>query len=151
MTQKMESSTYEAILKQTVRQPFAIFRLFQNLSGLSNLDNIPCAELLVRNFFEHQVQSDVNTEFDKAKNSVMSGLDRKIQTDLVVLQSLQAIYYKYEQVVVDYFDLYASLSAKTYPSIISLYHAPLINSPNMMILLFPFKGQGYIILSLSGR
>jgi PAS domain S-box-containing protein len=142
MSKTVESSTYEAILKQSVKKPFGFFRLSKTYPAYIILVLFLVISFFVRNFFEHQVTTDVNSEFDKAKNSVMSRFDRKIQTDLVILQSLQAIYYKYEQVVVDYFDLYASLPAKTYPSIISLYHAQYITPQQYDDFIFSVQRTG---------
>ncbi len=81
-------------------------------------------------YLKDRVDQDNQKAFDKAVNSVMTRLERKHQTNVEIIQQLQGVYKSLTLVVKDFFDLYASVPANTYPSIMSIAYTPLITPEN---------------------
>lgn len=111
--------TYDAILKQAVKEKRGVYKFSKTYPAYIVLLFFIIISFFVRNFFQNQVKSENQTNFDKATTSVMSRFEGKHQINLQILRSITGVYDNLEQVVRDFFDLYSSIPIKTYPSLLS--------------------------------
>lgn len=120
--QNQAASTYESILKQAGRQKILIFNFSKTYPAYIILIIFAALSFLAMNFFDKQVNNDTKAQYDKAVTSVLNRFDGKYQTNQQILQSMRGVYDRLVQVVRDYFDLYASVPVKTYPSMRSIMY-----------------------------
>jgi PAS domain S-box-containing protein len=97
---------------------------------------------LAGNFIEKKTSDELRSTYDKATISIMNRLDLKLQTKTEILESMTGLYYMLVEVVKDYFELYASVPAGSYESIISIDYAPFVKSDELDMFIFNTRAQG---------
>src|SRR4030042_5519967 len=88
----IDNSSYEAILKQAIRQPMGWARLKKSYPAYIVLVLMVALSFLVWDFVGQKVHSDQQLAFDKAQNSVMTRLERRLLQVYQVLQSMRGLY-----------------------------------------------------------
>lgn len=141
--QNNSTTSYESILKDASKQKKNIYGLRKIFPALIVFIVMMAATYGVWVLTTNQVESDRQAQFEKAVNSVMTRLENKEQKKIEVISSMSGLYDILVQVVKDYFELYATVPIKTYPSIISLIYAPSVSHENLPMFLFNARAQGY--------
>lgn len=101
------------------------------------------ASFAIRDFVKQNVESTRRQEFDKAVNSIASRIENYLDRQKQVLQSIHGLYYQNVEVVRDYFELYGTVPAKTYSSLLSLSYVPFVDGTNIGNYVFAARSQGY--------
>jgi len=101
------------------------------------------ASFAIRDFVKQNVESTRRQEFDKAVGSIATRIENYLDRQRQVLQSIHGLYYQNVEVVRDYFELYGTVPAKTYSSILSLSYVPFVEGNNIGNFLFSARSQGY--------
>lgn len=140
---EISSGSYESILKDASKQKEKVFKLSRIYPAFIVLIVLLGASYAVWILTNNMVSNDRQREFDKAVTSVMSRLESKEQRKVEVVESMSGLYEILVQVVKDYFELYATVPTKTYPSIISLLYAPKVEKADLDLYLFNARSQGY--------
>jgi len=120
--QSIPSSSYDAILKQAGKQKSLIFNFSKTYPAYIILIIFVGLSFLVRDFFEKQVANESKNAYDKAVTSVINRFESKNLSNEQFLLSIRGVYDRLTQVVKDYFDLYATVPVKSYPSIRSIMY-----------------------------
>lgn len=90
-----------------------------------------------------QIENDLNAQFDKSVNSIMTRLDNQFQNKFSIVKSMSGLYQLVDQVVRDYFELYGTVPAKTYPSILSIAYIEKVKDAELSIYTYFISTQGY--------
>ncbi len=101
------------------------------------------ASFVIKDFVKQNVESTQRQEFDKAVNSIATRIENYLDRHKQVLQSIHGLYYQNVEVVRDYFELYGTVPAKTYSSILSLSYVPLVEGSNIDNFAYSARSQGY--------
>ncbi len=101
------------------------------------------ASFAIRDFVKQNVESTRRQEFDKAVSSIATRIENYLDRQKQVLQSIHGLYYQNVEVVRDYFELYGTVPAKTYSSILSLSYVPYVDGNNIANFVFSARSQGY--------
>lgn len=116
----------DSIIRESAGQKKALLNFSKTYPAYIILAVALAISFLIFSYLREKVDSDNQQVFDKAVSSVMTRLERKHQTNVEIIQQLQGVYKSLTMVVKDFFDLYASVPANTYPSVVSICYAPLI-------------------------
>ncbi len=90
-----------------------------------------------------KVHDENRSQFEKAVKSVETRVLSLAERKTEFLHSMRGIYDLLPQVVKDYFELYATVPAQTYPSILSISYVPKVSSQDLPLFIFNTKSQGY--------
>lgn len=136
-------TTYEAILQQASKQRSFSFNFSKAYPAYIILIITVILSFLAWFLVAQKVKSDRKSAFDKAVISVMNRLELKYQNDYQVLQSMRSLYDSKVQVVRDVFELYGTIPARTYHSIISIMYAPQVPMEKLEEFVYYARSQGY--------
>ena len=105
----------------------------------------------IYNNVKSQIESDLNEQFDKSVNSIMGRLNNQFQNKYSIVKSTSGIYKIVDFVVRDYFDLYGTVPAKTYPSILSIAYIDKVKDENLSDYISYTSTQGYFDYSFKAK
>ncbi len=121
-----DTVSLDSIIREAASKRKAVLTFSKTYPAYIILIVLLVISVIIYFYLKDRVDDDNQKAFDKAVNSVMTRLERKHQTNVEVIQQLQGVYKSLTLVVKDFFDLYASVPANTYPSIMSICYTPLI-------------------------
>lgn len=106
------------------------------------------AVLLLISFFvyyivDRQISKELQSEYDQSVTSVMTRLNAQFNSKYEIVESMSALYDVVIEVVRDYFDLYASVPVKSYPSILSIEYIEKVRDADIGTYTFFVSSQGY--------
>ncbi len=129
---QVESGSYESILKQASRQKGKIFSFSKTYPAFIILLIAVGFSFLMLYLANLYVANDNRNIFDKAVNSVMNRLNLKYQENLQIINSMQSLFIqKNNNIAYQVFDLYGSISANAYESIISMSYVPKVEDEEL--------------------
>lgn len=139
----MESNTnLENVIKQAgTKKKSLIFDIKKTYPAYIVLIIFIIGSFFVRHFIKESVENSRRTEFDKAVTSIASRLDNHYKLHRQVVQSMHGLYNENIEVVRDYFELYGTVPAKTYSSILSLSYVPYISGADWENFHFNARSQ----------
>lgn len=140
--------SYELILKQTSQKKKSAYSLKKTYPAYIILVIFLIASFFIRYFSAQSIQSSLINEFDKATNSVMNRLSAHYFKQIEVLNSMNGLYDTLVEVVKDYFELYATIPTKSYPSIMSVAYIPEVEHSGLDMFLINSRNLGYFYYEL---
>ncbi len=139
----MEKNTnLENVIKQAgAKQKSLIFNFKKTYPAYIVLVIFIIGSFFARHFIKESVESSRQIEFDKATTSIASRVDNYYKLHRQVLQSMHGLYNENIEVVRDYFELYGTVPAKTYSSILSLSYVPYVKNADWEDFHFNARSQ----------
>ncbi|MES2764520.1 MAG: CHASE domain-containing protein [Bacteroidota bacterium] len=134
----------ENIVVQPVEKPTSIFSISKTYPAYLVLFIGLIASASIWYLVKQKIDSDRRVAFDKSVTSVMSRLENGYREHEQVLRSINGLYDGYIQVVRDVFELYASIPAKTYSSIISADYVPFVTDARKDEFIFYAQSERYV-------
>lgn len=135
---------FETVIKQAgQKKKSIIFDFRRTYTAYLILILLIIASFLIKQFVKENIESTRRSEFDKAVNSIASRIENHLERHIQVLQSINGLYYQNVEVVRDYFELYGTVPAKTYSSILSLSYVPFVDGKDISSFVFSARSQGY--------
>lgn len=127
-----EPVSYELILQEASRQKGRVFSLSKTYPAFIVLVLAIAISFLMQYLASLYVANDNQNAFDKAVNSVMNRLDLKYQENLQIIKSMQGLYKtRNNNIAYQVFDLYGSVPANAYESIISICYVPKVEDKDL--------------------
>ncbi len=145
MAEKINPSdtSYDAILRKAAKQKQAsLFSLSKMYPAYIALLITLIFSLGLWRLVDNQVKSEMYNSYDKAVTSVMTRFETEYQKNSQVLTSVSGLYNNLVQVVKDYFNLYASIPAKTQSSLISVMYVNQIGNEGLEDFYYYVRAQG---------
>lgn len=140
--------SYELILKQTSEKKKSAYSIKKTYPAYIILVIFLIASFFVRYFSEQSIQSGLTTEYNKATTSVMNRLSAHYYKQIEVLNSMNGLYDVLVEVVKDYFELYATVPTRSYPSIMSVSYIPEVAHEDLDMFIRNARGLGYFYYEL---
>ena len=104
--------------------------------------------VFIKDIVEDRMNSELNTEFEKAYSSVISRLNNQYDKLFQVMQTTQGLYYQNEEIVRDYFELNGAVPVRNFTSIMSLNYVAKVQHRNWSKFHFDALCQGYNAFNL---
>ena len=135
---------FETVIKQAgQKKKSIIFDFRRTYAAYLILIILIIASFVIKQFVKENIESTRRQEFEKALNSITSRIENHLERHRQVLQSINGLYYQNVEVVRDYFELYGTVPAKTFTSILSLSYVPYVDGNEINSYLFSARSQGY--------
>jgi PAS domain S-box-containing protein len=140
---KLNQDSYELILKQTSGKKASVFALKKTYPAYIILFIFLIVSFLIRFAAAKSIETNLNNEFEKTITSVMNRLNAHHSKQIEVLNSMNGLYDLLVEVVKDYFELYATIPSKNYPSILSVSYVPQVLNADLDRFITNARSLGY--------
>lgn len=141
---EQRASSYESIVRQASRSGTQVYKFSKIYPAFIVLAVMLVLSIIVYKVTDNKIRSDRQNEFDKAAISVVNRVGTGVQRNSEVLNSMSGLYDLLIQVVRDYFELYGTVPAKTYPSIMSISYCPKVVLRDSSQFIYIANSQGYL-------
>lgn len=129
---QVDAVSYETILQEASRQKGKIFSIKKTYPAFIILLLAIGFSFLVLYLANLYVANDNRNIFEKAVSSVMNRLNLKYQENLQIVNSMQGLYKtRNNNIAYQVFDLYGSVPANSYESIISINYIPRVEDKDL--------------------
>lgn len=142
---------FESLIKERSSKSAKPFSLSKTYPAYIVLIAMLVLSLFIYKNVKNQIENDINEKFDKSVNSIMSRLDNQYQNKYAIVKSMSGLYQMIDQVVRDYFDLYGTVPAKTYPSILSIEYIEKVKDIDLSTYTYFISSQGYSDYSFKSK
>ncbi|HRP02975.1 MAG TPA: CHASE domain-containing protein [Candidatus Kapabacteria bacterium] len=136
-------NNFESIIKENVKDGSNPFNISKTYPAYIVLVIMLSLSFFIYNNVKNQVNQDFDERFEKSTNSIMSRFENQYQNKFAIVKSMSGLYQLVDQVVRDYFDLYGTVPAKTYPSILSIEYVEKVKDADLSVYTYFISTQGY--------
>jgi len=144
-------NNFDSIIKERTGKSSKPFSLSKTYPAYIVLIVMLALSFFIYNTVNKQIENDLNEQFDKSVNSIKGRLDNQFQNKYAILKSMSGLYQLVDQVIRDYFDLYGTVPAQTYPSILSIAYIEKVNDSNLDDYTYFISTQGYYDYSFKAK
>jgi PAS domain S-box-containing protein len=145
------TNSYDLVLKQTKSKKESAFSIKKAYPAYIVLLLLIIASIFVRFFIEKNIKDSLSIEFQKSSASVMNRISAHYYKQIEVLNSMNGLYDLLVEVVKTYFELYATIPTRSYPSILSVSYIPQVKYQDLDQFIINAKNLGYFDYELKSN
>ncbi|GAB1372921.1 hypothetical protein MASR1M45_29850 [Candidatus Kapaibacterium sp.] len=144
-----KQSSYVLILQQTsvIKKTGISFRKIY--PAFLILMILIIASFFIRHFSHDSIDSNLKNEFNKTTGSITNRMNTHISKQYEVLNSMSGLYDVLIEVSKDYFELYATVPVKNYPSIMSVGYAEEVVKESIFDFVLKIRNLGHYYYDFS--
>lgn len=139
-----ETKSFEDVIKYNTERKSVLFNFRITWIAYLILAVLIGASFWIQKTVETNVNMEMEAEFEKAYQSVVTRINNQHDRLYQIIKSTQGLYYENVQVVRDYFELTGAVPVKNFPPIMCMTYAPKVIVSDLSNFQYNALSQGYM-------